>query len=70
MRHLIIDGLPWSSGSLPKARALGSTLAVQHGVTTDDAVLHGAWSSRSVFDAFYRLSRRPTVNVTTATLTR
>lgn len=60
-----IEGAP-----LPKARALGSTLAAQAGVAMDDIVVHGNnWSSKELFERFYRiLSVSTSNNFTTATL--
>jgi hypothetical protein len=45
----------------PKARTLGSTLAAQAGISVDDIVVQGNWSSKDLFEQFYRIS------VTTAT---
>ncbi|KAG1041281.1 hypothetical protein G6F43_012116 [Rhizopus delemar] len=41
---------------IPKARALGATLAAQAGVAVDNLVLHGNWSSKEMFEHFYRIS--------------
>ncbi|CEP14670.1 hypothetical protein [Parasitella parasitica] len=61
MQYLSINGRPWAKQPLPKARARGPT-------TADDAVRQDAWSSRQVFDAFYRLSLRSVVDLTSLTL--
>jgi len=53
---------------VPKARALGATLAAQAGVNVDDIVARGAWSSRETFEYFYRLSSRQHTNFTMSTL--
>lgn len=43
---------------LPKARAAGSTHAAKNGVSVDDNVIQGNWSSRRRFDNFFRLSSK------------
>ncbi|KAF9118105.1 hypothetical protein BG015_006738, partial [Linnemannia schmuckeri] len=43
---------------LPKARAAGSTHAAKNGVSVDDIVAQGNWSSHRMFDKFYRLSSK------------
>ncbi|KAI9255539.1 hypothetical protein BY458DRAFT_442220 [Sporodiniella umbellata] len=40
---------------LPKARALGATLAAQSGISVDDIVVQGNWSSKNLFEQFYRI---------------
>ncbi|KAI9468524.1 MAG: hypothetical protein EXX96DRAFT_492759, partial [Benjaminiella poitrasii] len=52
----------------PKARALGSTLAAASGVPVDDIVTHGNWSSRTMFEHFYRISSTTQLNITNHTL--
>ncbi|KAF7732071.1 hypothetical protein EC973_006326 [Apophysomyces ossiformis] len=51
-----------------KARALGSSRAVRAGAGVDDVVTHGFWSSKTMFDTFYRLSRETQTNFTTLAL--
>jgi hypothetical protein len=41
---------------IPKARALGSTLAAQSGISVEDIVVQGNWLSREIFEQFYRIS--------------
>ncbi|KAI9247337.1 hypothetical protein BY458DRAFT_527195, partial [Sporodiniella umbellata] len=41
---------------IPKARALGATLAAQSGISVDDIVVQGNWSSKDLFEQFYRIS--------------
>lgn len=53
---------------IPKTRALASTLAAQTGVAVDDIVVHGNWSSRDLFENFYRISVNTSSNFTSATL--
>ncbi|KAI8136518.1 hypothetical protein BJV82DRAFT_489032, partial [Fennellomyces sp. T-0311] len=48
----------------PKARALGSTRAVEAGASINDVLTHGSWISSSVFDTFYRLSRATATDFT------
>ncbi|CAO3608961.1 unnamed protein product [Cunninghamella blakesleeana] len=52
---------------IPKSRALASTLAAKAGVPIDDIVAHGHWSSRDIFEQFYRISAQGT-NMTEETL--
>ncbi|ORX54378.1 hypothetical protein DM01DRAFT_1286810 [Hesseltinella vesiculosa] len=40
----------------PKARSLGSTMAASAGAPIDDILAHGNWSSRGIFNDFYRLA--------------
>ncbi|PVV05247.1 hypothetical protein BB560_000236 [Smittium megazygosporum] len=42
---------------IPKARAIGATLASASGVHADKIVSHAFWSSYSIFDSYYQLSR-------------
>ncbi|KAF1807773.1 hypothetical protein V8B55DRAFT_1319799 [Mucor lusitanicus] len=54
---------------LPEARALGATLAAQQaGVSVDDIVVHGNWSSQDLFENFYRISSTTANDFTTQTL--
>ncbi|EIE78148.1 hypothetical protein RO3G_02852 [Rhizopus delemar RA 99-880] len=53
---------------VPKARALGATLAAQAGVSVDNIVVHGNWSSKSLFEEFYRISVTTSSNFTSGTL--
>ncbi|KAI9300168.1 hypothetical protein BJ944DRAFT_171258 [Cunninghamella echinulata] len=55
---------------LPKARALASTLAAQAGVPIDDIVAHGSWSSKAIFEQFYRISSVTATNFTDITLNK
>ncbi|PVU90988.1 hypothetical protein BB561_004614 [Smittium simulii] len=53
---------------VPKARALGSTIATTAGATYDDVISQGFWSSRGIFDDYYQLSRRSRNNLTNLVL--
>ncbi|ORE06799.1 hypothetical protein BCV72DRAFT_206708, partial [Rhizopus microsporus var. microsporus] len=53
---------------VPKARALGATLAAQAGIAVDDIVVHSNWSSKTIFEQFYRISSMTNNNLTLATL--
>jgi len=53
---------------LPRARALGSTAAIQQGASVDDVVVHGNWSSSVLFDKFYRLHAATKTNFTSMVL--
>ncbi|ORY90043.1 hypothetical protein BCR43DRAFT_414704, partial [Syncephalastrum racemosum] len=65
MRHV---GRDPPSLSVPKARALGVTLAAQAGTPTADIVARGAWSSQEMFDHFYRISSATHTDFTRSTL--
>ncbi|KAG2227523.1 hypothetical protein INT45_002208 [Circinella minor] len=41
---------------LPGTRDLGTMLATQLGVTVENLVIQGNWSSRKMFEQFYRIS--------------
>ncbi|KAG0326078.1 hypothetical protein BG004_003040 [Podila humilis] len=49
-----------------KARAVGTTAALERGIPLDDVVTHGNWSSPAIVEAFYRISRSLATNFTTA----
>ncbi|PVU88615.1 hypothetical protein BB561_005757 [Smittium simulii] len=53
---------------IPKARAIGATLAADSGVSTDDIVSHAFWSNYTIFDSYYRLSRDSSTNLTESVL--
>ncbi|KAG1148315.1 hypothetical protein G6F46_007020 [Rhizopus delemar] len=57
-----------TAAPLPKARALGATLAAQAGVAVDDIVVHGNWSSKALLEHFYRISITTHNNFTVTTL--
>ncbi|KAI8061427.1 hypothetical protein BC940DRAFT_245285, partial [Gongronella butleri] len=52
----------------PKARALGATIAALSGTPIDDIVARGAWSSKEMFQYFYRISSSTTTNFSMITL--
>ncbi|KAK3804557.1 MAG: hypothetical protein J3R72DRAFT_500048 [Linnemannia gamsii] len=57
--------------SLPestKVRAIGPTEAIKNGARVDDVVVHGNWSSSTIFDRFYRLTSASAVNFTSLVL--
>ncbi|KAI7847263.1 hypothetical protein BDC45DRAFT_452073 [Circinella umbellata] len=65
----IIDLIPRPQGiARPKARALGSTAAVEAGASLEDFMVHGSWMSSSVFDTFYHLSRETATDFTSLAL--
>jgi len=49
-----------------KARAVGATAALEKGISLDDVVTHGNWSSPAIVEAFYRISRSLASNFTAA----
>ncbi|PHZ07828.1 uncharacterized protein RHIMIDRAFT_242178 [Rhizopus microsporus ATCC 52813] len=53
---------------VPKARGLAATLAVQAGVSVDNIIAHGSWSSRDIFEHYYRLSSATSTNFSVSTL--
>lgn len=65
MEH--VERIP-STAPVPKARALGATLAALNGLSVDQIVAHGNWSSRSIFEDFYRISVANNTNFTSSTL--
>ncbi|KAG1433322.1 hypothetical protein G6F56_014617 [Rhizopus delemar] len=65
MQH--VERIP-PSAPVPKARALGATLAALNGISVDQIVAHGNWSSRAIFEDFYRISVANNTNFTKSTL--
>ncbi|KAI8150390.1 hypothetical protein BJV82DRAFT_501968, partial [Fennellomyces sp. T-0311] len=64
-----MDMIPLPVGAQrPKARALGSTKAIEAGASLDDILTYGSWLSSSVFDTFYRLSRATATDFTSLAL--
>ncbi|CEG76408.1 hypothetical protein RMATCC62417_11307 [Rhizopus microsporus] len=57
-----------AQASVPKARELAATLAAQAGVSVDNIVTHGPWSSRDIFEHYYRLSSATSTNFSVSTL--
>ncbi|OMJ07797.1 hypothetical protein AYI69_g11320 [Smittium culicis] len=53
---------------IPKGRAIGTTLAANAGVSSDDIVLHAFWSNYTIFDTYYRHSRNSSNNLTESIL--
>ncbi|OMJ08718.1 hypothetical protein AYI69_g10967 [Smittium culicis] len=53
---------------IPKARAIGATVAANAGVSSDTIVTQAFWSSYTMFDNYYRLSRTSCTNLTQAIL--
>ncbi|OAD67390.1 hypothetical protein PHYBLDRAFT_174429 [Phycomyces blakesleeanus NRRL 1555(-)] len=54
--QFLIEKIPSPSGALlPKARALGPTLALASGALVEDILVHGSWASSAIFDTFYHL---------------
>ncbi|PVV02953.1 hypothetical protein BB560_002580 [Smittium megazygosporum] len=54
--------------TIPKGRAIGATLASKSGVSSNEIVTQGFWSSYSMFDNFYRFSRESNNNLTESVL--
>ncbi|ORE21006.1 hypothetical protein BCV71DRAFT_253862 [Rhizopus microsporus] len=53
---------------VPKAHGLAVTLAAQAGVSVDNIVAHDFWSSRDIFEHYYRLSSATFTNFSVSTL--
>ncbi|KAG2221097.1 hypothetical protein INT45_008618 [Circinella minor] len=53
---------------IPKARALGAILAAQSGVSVENLVVQRNWSSRKMFEQFYRISVQTQETFTSSTL--
>ncbi|PVU97718.1 hypothetical protein BB561_000340 [Smittium simulii] len=53
---------------IPKARAIGATLAATSGVPVENIVSHAFWSKYSMFNTYYRLDRSTQSNMTEAIL--
>ncbi|KAG1440106.1 hypothetical protein G6F56_012045 [Rhizopus delemar] len=62
-----VEQTPLSAPVL-KARALGATLAALNGISVDQVVDHGNWSSRAIFEDFHRISVANNTNFTKSTL--
>ncbi|OMJ30032.1 hypothetical protein AYI69_g436 [Smittium culicis] len=62
----LIDSPP--NTPIPKARAIGATLAATSGVPAENIVSHAFWSNFSMFDTYYRLNRSTQSNMTEAVL--
>ncbi|OAQ27033.1 hypothetical protein K457DRAFT_668756 [Linnemannia elongata AG-77] len=60
--------MPLANGSIPKARAAGSTIAALKGVPIDDVITQGNWASHSTYLRFYRISSRTRTNFTSVLL--
>ncbi|CEG76275.1 hypothetical protein RMATCC62417_11193 [Rhizopus microsporus] len=53
---------------VPKARGLAVTLAAQAGASVGSIVALGSWSSRDIFERYYRLSSATSANFSASTL--
>jgi hypothetical protein len=51
----------------PRARVLDATLAAQAGIAVDGIVMQGNWSSKAIFEQFYRIFSMTSNNLTLAT---
>ncbi|KAH7054859.1 hypothetical protein BKA57DRAFT_524309 [Linnemannia elongata] len=71
-RHItkVSDLLPLPPGmeKAPSGRSLGSSLAIEHGATSDEVQAQGFWAHSATYESFYRLSRRSGKNLTHVTL--
>ncbi|OAQ27715.1 hypothetical protein K457DRAFT_20717 [Linnemannia elongata AG-77] len=71
-RHItkVSDLLPLPPGmeKAPSGRSLGSSLAIEHGATSDEVQAQGFWAHSATYESFYRLSRRSVKNLTHVTL--
>ncbi|OAQ22091.1 hypothetical protein K457DRAFT_57309, partial [Linnemannia elongata AG-77] len=48
-----------------KARAVGTTVALERGIPLDNVVTHGNWSSPAIVEVFYRITRSLATNFNT-----
>ena len=64
--HLL--SLPPGLEKAPSGRSLGSSLAIEHGATSDEVQAQGFWAHSATYDSFYRLSCRSVTNMTQLTL--
>ncbi|KAG0366865.1 hypothetical protein BGX24_003505 [Mortierella sp. AD032] len=63
----IMQLMPRDENQRPyKARAVGTTAALERRIPLDDVVTHGYWSPPAIVEAFYRISRSLVTNFTTA----
>ncbi|PVU91001.1 hypothetical protein BB561_004602 [Smittium simulii] len=53
---------------IPKAKAIGATLAAEAGIPSDQIISHAFWSSYSMFDSYYCLLRQNNDNITESIL--
>ncbi|KAF9198735.1 hypothetical protein BGZ59_004419, partial [Podila verticillata] len=71
-RHIarVSDLLPLPLGleKAPSGHSLGSSLAIEHGASSDEVQAQGFWAHSATYDSFYRLSRRSVKNLTQITL--
>jgi hypothetical protein len=69
MGHItrMINNLPLNKPP-PKPRAIGSTLAAIAGISTQDIMVQGNWSSPKVFNKHYRISSQTAANFTSVVL--
>ncbi|KAF9427208.1 hypothetical protein BGZ76_002427 [Entomortierella beljakovae] len=58
----------WDNSRKFKARAVGATLALKKGISVDDVMIQGNWSSTDIVNEFYRLSRSTAQNFTNVVL--
>ena len=71
-RHItkVSDLVPLPPGleKAPSGHSIGSSLAIEHGASSDEVQAQGFWAHSATYDSFYRLSRRSVTNVTQLTL--
>ncbi|KAF9338693.1 hypothetical protein BGX26_009592, partial [Mortierella sp. AD094] len=63
----MINDLPLNKPP-PKPRVIGSTLAAISGISTQDIMVQGNWSSPKVFNKHYRISSQTAANFTSVVL--
>ncbi|PVV03689.1 hypothetical protein BB560_001826, partial [Smittium megazygosporum] len=63
--HSLSKLVPYTNGkTVPKAMAIGATLASESGIVADKVVKNAFWSNYTMFDSHYRLSRNSTASLT------
>ncbi|KFH63564.1 hypothetical protein MVEG_10973 [Podila verticillata NRRL 6337] len=60
--------LPLGLEKAPSGRSLSSSLAIEHGASSDEVQAQGFWAHSATYDSFYRLSCRSVKNLTQITL--
>ncbi|CEG84827.1 hypothetical protein RMATCC62417_18579 [Rhizopus microsporus] len=68
IKQIMVRAAKPAQAPVPKARGLATTLAAQADASVDNIVAHGSWSSRDIFEHYYRLSFATSTNFSVSTL--
>ncbi|PVU94557.1 hypothetical protein BB561_002456 [Smittium simulii] len=63
IKSITIVGMNDNKARIPKARAVGATLAASTGISSDKIVKQANWSSYYTFDTYYRLTNNSISNI-------